>query len=162
MTENEIKLVPIGIVEIGPDGFALNIAPEYCAALKGLDEFSHINVLWWSHYLDTPEYRSVMEAEQPYRDAPARLGIFATRSPLRPNPICVSVVPVMGVDMEKGLVTVPWIDAEEGTPILDIKPYHPSSDRVRDVQVPGWCQHWPQWYEESAEFDWEAVFVNAR
>jgi len=162
MTKKEYKLSPIGQVEAGQDGFALKIAPEYRAALSGLEEFSHINVLWWSHHLDTPEYRSVMEAEQPYKNAPASLGIFATRSPLRPNPICVSTVDLLSVDVENGLVTIPWMDAEDGTPILDIKPYHPSSDRIRDVRMPDWCQHWPQWYEESGEFNWEAEFVNAQ
>jgi tRNA (Thr-GGU) A37 N-methylase len=66
------------------------------------------------------------------------------------------------VDVEKGLIVVPWIDAEDGTPILDIKPYHPSTDRIREVKMPRWCQHWPQWYEDSGEFDWSAEFVNAR
>jgi tRNA-Thr(GGU) m(6)t(6)A37 methyltransferase TsaA len=162
MSEKEYKLSPIGQVQTSPDGYALKIAPEYRAALHGLDGFGHINVLWWSHHLDTPEYRSVMEAEQPYKNAPAKLGIFATRSPLRPNPICVSTAAVLNVDVENGLVIIPWIDAEDGTPILDIKPYHPSSDRIRDLRMPEWCAHWPQWHEESGEFDWEAEFVNAR
>ena len=162
MSEKEYKLTPIGQVEAGPDGYMLKIAPEYRAALNGLDGFGHITVLWWSHYLDTPEYRGVLEAEQPYKHAPKKMGVFATRSPLRPNPICVSTVNVISVDGENGLVIVPWIDAEVGTPVLDIKPYHPSSDRIRDIRMPEWCQHWPQWYEESGEFDWEAEFVNAR
>ena len=162
MSEKVYKLSPVGQVESGPEGFALKIAPKYRAALQGLDEFSHINVLWWSHYLDTPEHRSVLEAGQPYKNGPACLGIFATRSPLRPNPICVSTVSVISVDMENGLVIVPWIDAENGTPIPDIKPYQPSGDRVREIHMPEWCQHWPQWLEDSAEFNWEAEFVNAR
>jgi len=162
MSEKVYKLSPVGQVESGPQGFALRIAPKYRAALQGLDEFSHIHVLWWSHYLDSSEHRNIMESEQPYKNGPARLGIFATRSPLRPNPICVSTVSVLRVDVEDGLVIVPWIDAEDGTPILDIKPYHPSGDRVRDVRMPEWCSHWPQWLEDSAEFDWEAEFVNAR
>ena len=162
MSEKEYKLSPIGEVESGQEGFALKIAPEYRAALSGLDGFGHIHVLWWSHHLDTPEYRNVMEAEQPYKNTPDKLGIFATRSPLRPNPICVSTASVLNVDVENGLVILPWIDAEDGTPILDIKPYHPSEDRIRDVRVPEWCGHWPQWYEESGEFDWEVDFVNAQ
>ena len=162
MSKNEFTLSPIGQVRAGPDGHALQIAPEYRPALDGLETFSHILVLWWSHYLDTPEQRSVLVAEQPYRNAPATLGVFATRSPLRPNPVCVSIAPLLRVDQENGLVIVPWIDAEDGTPVLDIKPYHPSSDRVREVQLPEWCRHWPEWYEESGEFDWEAEFVNAR
>lgn len=162
MSQNEYQVSPIGQVATDPEGFVLQIAPECRAALEGLEAFSHIQVLWWSHHLDAPEYRSVLVAERPYRNAPAELGIFATRSPLRPNPICLSTAVLLGVDLENGLVSVAWIDAEDGTPILDIKPYHPSSDRVRDVQLPEWCRHWPEWYEESDEFDWEAEFINAR
>ncbi len=162
MSEKTYKLSPIGQVECGPEGFALKIDPKYRAGLQGLADFGHINVLWWSHYLDTPDHRSVVEAEQPYKHGPAKLGIFATRSPLRPNPICVTTVSVLHVDVANGLVIVPWIDAENGTPILDIKPYEPSADRVREVRMPEWCQHWPQWLEDSAKFNWEAEFVNAR
>ena len=162
MTENGYKLLPIGQVKAGAGGYALKIEPQYCDALLGLDEFTHILVLWWSHYLDSPEHRSVLIAEQPYKNAPEKLGIFATRSPLRPNPICVSVTSVLDVDIKTGLITIPWIDAEDGTPILDIKPYHPSSDRVAEVSMPMWCSHWPQSLEESADFDWAAEFVNAR
>lgn len=162
MSEKIYKLSPIGQVECGPQGFALRVAPQYRAALQGLENFGHIHVLWWSHYLDTPEHRNVLEAELPYKNGPSKLGIFATRSPLRPNPICDSIVSILGVDIEKGLLSIPWIDAEDGTPVLDIKPYHPSSDRVREIHMPEWCGHWPQWLEDSAEFNWEAEFVNAR
>jgi tRNA (adenine37-N6)-methyltransferase len=162
MSEKEYKLLTIGQVQAGPDGFVLKIGAKYRAALLGLDGFSHINVIWWSHYLDTPDHRKVMQAERPYANGPSRLGIFATRSPLRPNPICFSVVAVLSVDVEKGLIFVPWMDTEDGTPILDIKPYHPSSDRIRNIDMPEWCSHWPQYYEDSAEFDWAAEFVNAR
>jgi tRNA-Thr(GGU) m(6)t(6)A37 methyltransferase TsaA len=162
MSDKEYHLSPVGRVANGPQGCVLKIAAKYRAALQGLEGFSHIQVLWWSHQLDNPEARNLLEAEQPYAGAPARLGIFATRSPLRPNPIGLSTVAVLGVDCGKGLVLVPWIDAEDGTPILDIKPYHPSSDRVREVHLPAWCRGWPQWAEDSADFDCEAVFVNAR
>jgi tRNA-Thr(GGU) m(6)t(6)A37 methyltransferase TsaA len=162
MSEKTYKLSPIGQVECSPEGFALKIASKYRAGLQGLADFGHINVLWWSHYLDTPEQRNVVEAEQPYKNGPAKLGIFATRSPLRPNPVCVTTVSVLHVDIENGLIIVPWIDAENGTPILDIKPYEPSGDRVRETRMPEWCRHWPQWLEDSAEFNWEAEFVNAQ
>jgi hypothetical protein len=64
---------------------------------------------------------------------------------------------------QEGIVRVPFMDAEDGTPILDIKPYHPSVDRIREVRVPAWCATWPQWYEDSATFDWGgAVFGSAQ
>lgn len=158
----EFKVTPIGHVRAGAEGCYLEIAQPFIPALSGLQGFSHIQVLWWCHLLDDPEARSIMECDQPYRNAPPRLGIFATRSPLRPNPIALTAVNVLGIDEQGGRIHIPYIDAEDGTPILDLKPYHPSVDRIRDVSVPAWCRHWPQWHEDSANFDWEAEFVNAR
>ncbi|MBN1305686.1 MAG: SAM-dependent methyltransferase, partial [Anaerolineales bacterium] len=157
-----IKLTPIGQVNCGGDGFSIQIKPEYRKALLGLDSFSHINVLWWGSLLDTEAGRSILEAETPYVGSPEKLGIFATRSPARPNPICVSTISTIEVDIEQGLISTPWIDAENGTPVLDIKPYHPSEDRVNDFRLPDWCANWPRSLEESGDFDWEAVFINAQ
>lgn len=134
----------------------------YRPALSGLEGFGYVNVLTWLHQFDEPAYREVVTCPRPYRRAPETAGIFATRSPVRPNPIGLTACPVVSIDESAGLVTVGWIDAEEGTPVLDIKPYHPAVDRVRDAAVPEWCSHWPQWLEDGGAFDWEAEFVNAR
>jgi tRNA-Thr(GGU) m(6)t(6)A37 methyltransferase TsaA len=162
MSKQEFKLSPIGTIRAGQDGFRLEIKKEYQPALKGLDGFSYVNVLWWCHLLDGPEYRRMIECEQPYKNSPAQMGVFATRSPVRPNPIALTAVAVLRIDHDRGVIHIPYIDAEDGTPILDLKPYHPCADRVRDVTVPEWCRHWPQWAEDSASFDWQAEFVNAR
>jgi tRNA (Thr-GGU) A37 N-methylase len=119
-------------------------------------------VLWWCHLADNEDTRRVTECDKPYKKAPEKVGIFATRSQARPNPIALTVVPVISIDHKTGTISVPFIDAEDNTPIIDIKPYHPATDRVKTVSVPKWCDHWPKWYEDSAEFDWEAEFVNAR
>ena len=153
---------PIGSVAVSRGRFRLKLSEEYTPALAELDGFSHVVVLWWCHRLDLAEYRSLTDCDQPYRRSPAKVGIFATRSPARPNPIATTAVAVSKIDRDEGTLHVPYIDAEDGTPILDIKPYHPSTDRIRQVSVPVWCSHWPQWYEDSADFDWEAEFVNAR
>lgn len=156
------QLHPIGTVRAGDDGFALEIDGPFRGALTGLEGFSHLNVLCWFHLFDGPEYRDITFAERPYRDAPDRLGIFATRSPIRPNPIALSPVRVRSIDVEEGLVKVDYVDAEPGTPVLDLKPYHPAVDRIREVAVPAWCAGWPEWYEDSMTFDWGTVFENAR
>ncbi len=156
------SLNPIGEIDVGDDGFTLHIEELYRPALTELDGFSHINVLWWCHYLDEPQYRQMTVVEKPYREGPAQVGIFATRSPARPNPIAVTVTSLISVDIESGIVEVGFLDAEPGTPILDIKPYLLATDRVRDVSTPAWCAGWPQWLEESATFDWAAVFENAQ
>src|SRR5512133_49232 len=129
MAQTDCVLYQLGYIRSDKDGFVLEIKPEFREAMIGLQGFSHINVLWWSHLLASPEHRKVMTVDKPYIKSPDRLGIFATRSPMRPNPICVSIAQVLNVDETNGRISLAWIDAEDGTPILDIKPYLPCSDR---------------------------------
>ena len=72
------------------------------------------------------------------------MGIFATRSPIRPNPIALTAVEKLHIDYEKGVVQIAYIDANDGSPVLDIKPYTPSLDRIEAPEVPAWCAHWPK------------------
>jgi len=161
MSTKNITITPIGVVIAQNGSFVIEIFKKYRPALLGLDGFSHIQVFWWCDQLDNEECRSITLADKPYQKAPDKLGIFATRSPERPNPIALTAVPALHINHEEGIISVPYIDAENGSPVLDIKPYHPATERIKKVSVPGWCAHWPQWYEDSAEFDWQAEFVNA-
>ena len=145
MSEKEFKCSPVGKVQAGPDGFVLKIASKYRNALLGLDGFGHINVIWWSHYLDTPEYRNITESEQPYANGPSKLGIFATRTNLRPNPVGLTLVEL--VKAEGNVLTVRGLDAFDGTPVLDIKPFD-SWDMAKDVRVPSW---WTELEKEKAQ-----------
>ncbi len=161
MVSKALTINPIGAVRVEKGSFWLNIFPKYAGGLNQLENFSHVNVLWWCHHFDNTKDRQVLQCEQPYQKAPASVGIFATRSPLRPNPIALTIVPIINI-AEGGKIYLPYIDAEDGSPIIDLKPYHPATDRVRDLEVPDWCRHWPQWYEDSASFDWEAELINAK
>lgn len=151
----EFQVHPIGQVKIKDGGIFVELEPEYIPALKALDGFSHINVIWWFSDFDNEAMRSVLVTPKPYRLAPAEMGIFATRSPVRPNLIAQSTVQVLDIDHQKGILQIAYIDANDGTPVLDIKPYTPSLDRVASPSVPDWCSHWPKSLEESADFDWE-------
>lgn len=86
------------------------------------------------------------------------MGIFATRSPIRPNPIALSVVEIIAIDYENGIIQIAYVDANDQTPLLDMKPYTPSLDRVEVPSVPAWCSHWPKSIEASAHFDWGKEF----
>lgn len=148
----------IGTVCCGEDGFSIKVKSEYRAALTGLDGFEYIQVLWWFDGCDNAESRSKLTESKPYVKGPDVLGAFATRSPERPNPIAVTPAYVTFIDYENGVVSLAWIDANDGTPVLDIKPYTPSVDRVEKPAVPDWCAHWPQNVETSGDFDWEKEF----
>lgn len=148
----------IGRIDMRDRGFDLNLGPDYQAALDGLAGFSHAVVLWWAHDCDTPADRGLRRCAKPYRSCSRDLGVLATRSPARPNPIGLSVVTIAAVDSALGVVRTPYIDALPGTPIVDVKPYHPALDRALSATVPDWCRHWPGSLEASAAFDWGAEF----
>lgn len=148
----------IGTICNNENGAYVQLDPPVIPALQALDGFSHINIIWWFSHFDDHEARSVLTAEQPYKKAPETMGIFATRSPVRPNPIALSTVEVTHINYEQGIIHIPYIDADHNTPVLDIKPYTPSLDRVENPRVPEWCSHWPKSLEESEQFPWEEEF----
>lgn len=157
MSNFEIK--SIGEVKADDQGTYLQIHEEYRAALTGLEGFSFIQVLWWAHHCDDQANRREVTVEKPYKNAPDVLGLFATRSPARPNPLGLTPVAVFDVDINTGIIRIPFIDADTGSPVVDIKPYQSCIDRIKEVSYPNWCSHWPQWYEDSAHFNWEEEFT---
>ena len=149
---------PIGTVKIEDGRYYIELKEKYFEATLGLDEFSHIHVIWWFNLYDSAESRNYFVMDKPYTNGPEKLGVLASRSPIRPNPIAVTVSPLITLDKEKHRLEIGYIDAEGGTPILDIKPYHPSEDKVRDVVMPVWCRHWPDCIEANDGFDWSKEF----
>ena len=105
---------------------ALEILPEFTRGLRDIEGFSHLFVLW---VFDRAEPGDVLESRPPTDDRTH--GVFATRSPQRPNPIGLTVVELLGCD--GGSLRVRGVDMLDGTPILDIKPYLTSvpADRLR-------------------------------
>lgn len=155
----QFTLSPIGTVRVDENGMRLELLPQYVSALEGLAGYSHINALWWFDGCDNPASRAKTSEKSPYKGGPEVLGTFATRSPERPNPIALSCCEVVHIDKENGTLYLGYIDAEDGSPLLDIKPYTPSLDRVDSPSVPDWCAHWPKSLEESGDFDWDSVFA---
>jgi tRNA-Thr(GGU) m(6)t(6)A37 methyltransferase TsaA len=153
MTEQDktYQIRPIGTVRHAEGGFRLEILEPYRPALRHLDQFTHVMVFWWAHKLDNEKDRSVMQADLPYAPG-VRAGVFACRAEYRPNPIAMTTCFIVDVDEEKGLVQLAWIDAFDGTPLVDLKPYIPMADRIRDVDVAEWLKDWPEWMEDAAEF----------
>ena len=149
---------PIGKIKIENGRYFVELEERIFDATLGLDEYSHIQVIWWFNLYDSEESRNYFVIDKPYVNGPEKVGILATRSPVRPNPIAITACQLLKVDHENCMLEVAYLDAENGTPVLDIKPYEPSDDRVRDVEMPVWCRHWPKYLEESTEFDWSKEF----
>lgn len=123
---------------------------------KSLNEIkgsSYIRVLWWFHKFDDKKYRSNLMCNPPYENAP-KCGVFATRSPVRPNPLASTVVRVNAVDKYNHNLSVSGFDGFEHTAILQIMPYE-SVEIFTDVKVPEWIEHWTNYkvFKDNAEND---------
>lgn len=127
---NDYQLKPIGKVKNDDRGALIELDLEYIPRLQALEGFSHINVVWWFSDCDNQSDRNTLQTGQPYKNAPTVMGVFATRSPARPNPIALTTSEIINIDFNKGIIRVTFIDANDNTPVLDIKPYTPSFDRV--------------------------------
>ena len=102
-------------------------------ALSGLEDFSHILVFFWIHQA---EYPTVLQRKPQGRDDMPKVGLFSQRSKHRPNPIGVTVVPLVSISGNE--LSVRGLDAINGTPVLDIKPYFPHYDSPTEARLPEW------------------------
>lgn len=107
----------------------VELDPRYVEGLAGLETCSHIILLYW---LD--QARRDLIVQHPRHSRGSR-GTFALRSPVRPNPIGLSVADLIGI--EGNVLTVRHVDCLDGTPLIDIKPYFASTDSKPDAEV-GW------------------------
>ncbi len=117
----------------------LEIYPAYAPALKGLEGFSHLWVLYWFDKNDTPAQRQTLQVH-PRRDPANPLtGVFACRSPERPNLIGFTACHIISV--KGNVVEVEKLDARDGSPIVDLKPYIPDGDAISEARTPDWLKH---------------------
>ena len=111
------------------------IFDEYAECLDGIEEFSHVLVLYWSH-MAAERGRGVKKVHPAGQKDLAKVGVFSTRSPARPNPICATTVALLA---REGNVLKVWgLDAIDGSPVLDLKPHLPSFDAPDDVKLADW------------------------
>lgn len=138
----KITLTPIGVAKNQEkDHFGnwdasitdLIIDPQYQDALLGLQDYSHLIVLYWMHEIKTCDIRHVPQGKV---EQVPEVGIFACRCPQRPNPIGVSTVEIAGI--KNNIITVKGLDVIPNTPIIDIKPYTPQYDTATNPKTPDW------------------------
>jgi tRNA (adenine37-N6)-methyltransferase len=132
------QVFPVGVIRKRGRSVTLVISERFTDGLLGLEGFSHVILLCWFQASDTRVCRSTLRVH-PRRDRENPLtGVFATRSPRRPNPIALYVSRIRRVNGNR--VTIDPIDAFDGTPVIDIKPYIPESDSVPEGSVPAWVK----------------------
>jgi len=142
-----IKLHPVGFVRnrIRTAGHRdwrriesrIVINPALEKALDGIEGFSHIVVIFWMDALE-PGGREVLRVH-PHGDRELPLvGVFSARSPVRPNPLGLTTVRLM--ERKKNVLKVSGLDAINGTPVVDIKPFIPGHDLPKSAKVPDWLK----------------------
>ena len=109
------------------------VNPAYQPGLLALEGFTHLILLYW-----LGPQGDALHITPPFDGQPR--GVFATRAPLRPNPVGLSVVAFDGMD-GPGRLRVRYLDCVDGTPLLDIKPYLPSTDAEPDAAM-GWLDQY--------------------
>jgi tRNA (adenine37-N6)-methyltransferase len=142
----QIRYKPIGVIHTpfrSPEGTPIQPAaargivggvevdPMYAGGLKDLNGFSHVILIYHFHKARLAHLRA-----RPFLDDVER-GVFATRSPARPNAIGISVVRLLRI--EENILYVQNVDIVDGTPLLDIKPYVPQFNGANDVKI-GWVK----------------------
>jgi len=140
-----IKLKPIGLVrnefeDTIPHGWReslshIIVAEKWSPALDGLEGFSHLFILFWLHRIR--EQAPLHVHPQKRQDLPV-VGLFATRTPVRPNPIGLQIVEL--VSRKENVLTIRGLDALNESPVLDIKPYLPRGDSIPQARIPHWLE----------------------
>ncbi len=154
LKKHEITLHPIGTIIEGisrddensekkPSRYhivsTIQVYPEYRTGLTKLDEWSHAFILWWAN--EGIRNKLIMEKRE-------NSGVFATRSPHRPNPIMLTLVQLIKIEAETGIIKTRGLDAWTGSLVLDIKPYT-YYDMVKNLRVPEWFKEC--WRKNSRE-----------
>jgi tRNA-Thr(GGU) m(6)t(6)A37 methyltransferase TsaA len=138
-----ITLTPIGLVKTSTPPELVKkrqhiseiiLRTDLTDALNGINEFSHIFVIYWLHDVSTTQQKTLKVHPRGRRELP-QLGVFATRTPLRPNPIGLTITEL--VSIERNIITVRGLDAYDETPVLDLKPVD-HWDTSLKLRVPEW------------------------
>jgi tRNA-Thr(GGU) m(6)t(6)A37 methyltransferase TsaA len=108
---------------------------QFAQALDGIEGFSDLIIVYWMDKLQ-PFERSVMKVHPQGRKDMPLVGVFACRSPARPNPIGITRVKLM--EKRNSTLKVSGLDAVNGSPVIDIKPYIPRTDLSGDVSIADW------------------------
>jgi tRNA-Thr(GGU) m(6)t(6)A37 methyltransferase TsaA len=144
--DDAVSYRPIGVVrndvrESRPDGWEhvrseIVLRDDLEPALEAIEGFSHVIVVF--HLDRVPARARRLRLPVGNESPPPQRGVLATRSQLRPNPIGVAVVPLL--EHRGAVLRVEGLDAIDGTPVLDVKPYLPAFDAVPRARLPAWAR----------------------
>jgi tRNA (adenine37-N6)-methyltransferase len=115
----------------------IHLTEDLGGGLKGLEEFSHLVIVFHMHQASHEPNTDLVRRPQGRADMP-EVGIFAQRAKHRPNPIGITAVKLL--EVQGSTLIVSGLDAIDGSPVLDIKPYVPQFDRIGKPRIPNWMK----------------------
>ena len=136
--DTTFSVTPIGHVQKSEERTSIVLDKKHEPGLLGLEGFSHIYVFWWFDRNDTPEKRAILQVHPMGNRENPLTGVFATRSPMRPNLIALTLCKV--VSAKGNTIEIESSDAFDDTPVLDIKPFIPGYDTAENATVPEWLE----------------------
>ena len=136
MTPQTLELIPIGIVHQQENKAWIEIFSAFQDGLLGIEQFSHIHILYWLHENDHQQGRSVLQVHPCGNESNPLTGVFATQSPRRPNLIALTRCRILAVADNR--IDVDEIDARDGSPVIDIKCFFPHEESAGQYRFPRW------------------------
>ena len=138
-----IGAVRCAVTEMSQGGWAkvestIHLDPELAGGLQGLTGFSHVLVVFFLDRAQGFDAVKQLLRRPRGREDMQEVGVFAQRTKFRPNPLGITAVELLGI--AGNVLTVRGLDALDGTPVLDIKPYMPPFDRMENVKMPPWVE----------------------
>lgn len=122
----------------------IHIEARYAGGLRGLESYSHVIVVFFLHQIGSFDPAKQLLRKPRGMEQMHEVGVFAQRTKYRPNPIGVTAVELRGVS--GNVLAVRGLDALDGTPVLDIKPYIPEFDRIAEPRTPEWVASFMEGY----------------
>jgi len=132
------KIFPVGFVRKKSQTTKIEIQKAFVPALLGLDQYSHMYVLYWFHENDTPQRRSILQVHPRNDERNPLTGVFATHSPVRPNLVALATCRILAI--RENRIEIDGIDANDGTPVIDIKSYNSKNEPDPPFRIPEWAR----------------------
>lgn len=132
------QIFAVGRIRKKGPSVCIEIEDAYQEALLGLEQFSHMHVLYWFHENDTPLQRRILQVHPRGNPRNPLTGVFATHSPVRPNLIALTLCRILSV--QENRIAIDGIDARDGTPVIDIKAYTGRNEAAPPIRVPEWAR----------------------
>lgn len=111
------------------------VDPALTEGLDDINDFTHLTIIYFMHKSRLP---FPLKVQPRFRVEPGLVGVFASRSPDRPNPLGKTIVKLL--ERRENVLKVQGLDAIDGTPVIDIKPFIPDIDAVKNARVPRWMK----------------------